>query len=393
MSRAIAIVLAGITVAVLPQPAGAQSFEGVVGQRTISVSLDELADRGIEGEEVFDMSVADLLALRTELEPFGAMTVEEGEILIKGTLVRMDASDEDGPGYALIDLDTGITRMVRPTEGTYLEITPEDLAQMGGFADVVEPGRPEVTETGVSRTINGMLTTAFDVSSADGETKGWVTRDHPALAESMSTFIEAMNAMSMDEPRDPWSVVLAERGLPVLTQTVEWDMFTVEEITSVEQRAVSVEAFSVPDGLQRMTFQDMMGAMPGGAEFEGAVEDAAGDNWIEYEVAGAGEIADREEVVVMCSETDDGFQARSLGNVIIGLEAVGGGEGRHEASVSVSVGFSPERFEGDGTIVIEPTGTDALGLPLYSVTFEGNDLESPSGETASVAGTMSCSVM
>jgi hypothetical protein len=182
--------------------------------------------------------------------------------------------------------------------------------------------------------------------------------------------------------------------MPVLTQTLGWDDFVLEEITSVAARTVPADAFSTPDGLERVTLQDMMGAMAG-VEYDipsaGAAAGGMGFSvWIEYEVTGALEVANREEDVVLCSWVEDGFEARSIGEVVIGLES-DATSGTHDASLQVDV--SSGRYEGRGVASFEEAGTDPMGMPVYLITFEGVGLTARSGGSVDLSGSMSCSVM
>jgi hypothetical protein len=385
------------------QPLVAQDFEGVVRQRTIEVYLDALADQGLDvSSALFEISIDEILALRSRLEADGSMTVSEDEILIKGHLMRMDASDqESGPGYATIDLRAGVTRMVSLDEGMYIEVTRADLEQMGGFGGEFESDPPTVTETGRTRTINGMNATAYEVSSSDGESLIWVSNDDPELTRSFGQLVEGVSSMSMEDAADP-AVMVLEYGVPVLVQALDYDMYRIEEVMSVDRRSVSGDAFDPPTGLQRMTMQDMMGgAMPlggGAAESEslgilGALSEMESPPaWVEYEVSGGWDVSGREDDVVMCSGTEDGFMGRSLGDVIIDLEADGPGDGRHEMSIYVA-DMTGRRFEGRGVLTVRPTGEESFGFPIYDVEFEGAGLESRDGGVLSVRGTMACAGM
>jgi hypothetical protein len=388
-------------------PLEAQSFEGVISQRTIRVSLGALADQGFDvSEALFDIPIDEILALRSRLEGAGDMTVTDEEIVIKGHLIRTDASDEEGPGYATMDLQAGVVRIVRPEGGMFIEMTQADIDELSGFTGDLDAEEPEIVETGLSRTINGMSATAYDVVTQDEPMRIWVSGDDPELVAAFKDFSERISMMSMGDAPDP-TMTAAQYGVPVLVQTLDYDAYYIEEIVSVDRRSVSEAVFDPPAGLQRMTIQDVMGgtALPGGGEGAGVAGlppeatglaglMSAGESapaWIEYEVTGAVDASGREEDVVMCSETDDGFQARSLGDVIIGLEADGNGEGPHDASVSLS---GPSgRFEGRGTLSIRVTGQDVLGLPIYEVDFEGADLESRDGGVVDVQGNLSCVAM
>ena len=120
--------LLAVMLLAVPSAAFAQQFEGVIKQRTISVETYALEDRGFEvSEAILDVATERILALREELEADGVMTVEEGEVHIKGNLIRMDMATEEGPAWATMDLDQGIMRMVQPNEQMYMEWTKEDM--------------------------------------------------------------------------------------------------------------------------------------------------------------------------------------------------------------------------------------------------------------------------
>ena len=103
MRRQIIIALLGTLAVAAPQTAAAQ-FEGVIKQRTISVNLAALAERGFDLSNLLDVTVERLLALRGELEAQGDMTVTEEELYIKGSHVRSDFTDDEGPAWASMDL-------------------------------------------------------------------------------------------------------------------------------------------------------------------------------------------------------------------------------------------------------------------------------------------------
>jgi len=390
------------------RPIVAQSFEGVLRQRTIEVSLDALADRGFDtSDALFDVPIEDLLAMRVQLESLGDMVVRDDEILIKGVLMRMDASDEEGPGHATVDLAEGVIRMVRPEEGIYIEMTRADMEQMAELFGAYGDETPEVNQTGRSKTINGMSATAYDVMSSDGLSRVWVSNDDVELADSFREVAELISTMTMGDAPDP-AMMVAEYGIPVLVQTMEYDLYRIEETMSVARRAVSAEAFGMPDGLQRMTIQDMMGGMmpPSGSGVSGADDPSQAGGvlgalmsdtesppaWIEYDVTGAWSASGREEDVVMCTDTGDQFLARSLGDVIIDLEADGHGEGRHEMSVYVARATGA-RSEGRGTLTIRATGEESFGMSIYEVDFETSDLESTDGVVVAVRGSLMCAAM
>jgi hypothetical protein len=376
----------------------AQTFEGILRQRTISVSLEALADRGYDvSEALFDVPVDELLSLRSEFEAMGAMTMTESDVLLRGMQLRMDASDEDGPGYVIVDLEAEVTRFVRPGEGAYIEVTAADMAQAASLSGGgSEEEGPEMMETGLTRTINGMRATAFDFESYDSFSRVWISTDDPGLVEAFRALEEGFATMSMGDPPDP-SMIAAARGVPVLSQRLGYEFYSVEEVLSVERTSVAADLFDVPQGLERMTMQELWGGFMTsgeGEEAQGLMGMGGGEAppaWIEYEVSGVRNASAREDGIMMCSESEDGFLARSLGDVIIGIEADGGGEGTHEAWLTLE--DDGGRLRGRGTVTISVVGEDGFGFSIYEADFDGPSLESGSGNVAEVSGSFSCSAL
>lgn len=126
--------------------------------------------------------------------------------------------------------------------------------------------------------------------------------------------------------------------------------------------------------------------------------------WIEYTVTGDAEVQGREEDVVMCSESDDGFRAAALGDWVFHIESEQNGTGEHAVTFMISApddlpslhddNFrTDDRFRGDGTMVIESAGKDQFGFALIKAEFSGVDLQSDAEHTISVKGILCCAVM
>lgn len=409
MNRKMTTAAIGVLLLTSSAPAAAQ-FEGVIAQRTISVSLDALAERGIEGEQVMSLPLERILALQAELTASGDMTVTETQIFVKGRKFRSDATDDDGPAYAVVDLDAGVMRLVRPGQRMYIEMTREDLARMatmmgGGAAPV-----PAVTAVGDRRTINGMTTSAFEVAEDVGTTRVWVSNDHQALASSFRQFAELLQSMTMGDNTDP-SFAVAEHGFPVLTQRVTYDTYEIEETVSVHEQAVDDARFAPPTGFRKMTMADLMRGGPSAAvpatvhtTVSAGRITSGSDQWIEYTVTGPSTITGREEGMTMCANTDSGLEARNLGDWYFTFEADGTGPGEHAARYEVTAPQELEafhdpgphgnyRFNGQGTITVSAAGQGQLGLDLIEITFSASGLQAGGGLEIAVEGRMRCAVM
>ena len=407
MSRRIIVALLGTVSVTAPQAAAAQ-FEGVIKQRTISVNLAALAERGFDISNLLDVSVERLLALRGELEAQGDMTVTEDEIYIKGNYVRSAFTDDEGPAWATIDLAQGVIRLVRPDQRMYIEMTQDDMKQMaanmGGGPG--EQPQPDVSSVGGSKTISGLRSHAYDVTTTGGTRRIWVSNANVDLATSFQRFAEAPNFGG--EPDASYAV--AEHGFPMLELWTTYDTFEIEEVVAVEPQSVDDALFVMPAGYRKTTMAEMMSGMMGGAEAGGGGGFGPGGGasitpWVEYSISGPVTVSGREDDVVMCSSSSEGFVARTLGDWVIGVEADGTGPGSFPATFYVAApeqyddrlrddNFrTDDRFRGDGTITITVKGKDPLGLDLVEVEFNATGLESGGGIVIHVQGKLSCSVM
>ena len=409
MRRQIIMTLLGTLAVSAPQTAAAQ-FEGVIKQRSISVNLQALAERGFDLSSLMDVPLERLLALRRELVGSGDMTVTDEEIYIKGSRFRTDATDEEGPAWSTVDLAQGVMRLVRPDQRMYIEMTGNDLAQMAASMGAGPTQQPDVARVGETKTINGLQSVAYDVTTYEGTTRVWVSNDNRDLTASFQRFSEALQAMSMGDDTDA-SFVVAEHGFPVLVLKTTYETFDIEEVVAVEPQSVDDALFATPDGYQKMTMADMMGMMGGaGAGGGGGLDSPPGGGasvsapWVEYSISGPVTLNGREDNVVMCSSSSEGFQARTLGDWVIGVEAEGSGPGAFPAEFYVAAperyddrlrddNFrTDDRFRGEGTITIAVKGKDQSGFDLVEVEFNASGLESDGGIVIHVQGTLSCSV-
>lgn len=405
MRRQIIVALLGTLIVAAPRMAAAQ-FEGVVKHREISVTLAALDERGFDLSSLLDVPIERLLALRGELVASGDMTVTESEVYIKGSRMRVsDETDDDG-AWGIIDLEQGVMLSVQPGQRMYIEMTQDDLRQMDASTGGGAAGQPEVVRVGETKTINGLRSVAYDVTTYEGTTRVWVSNDNGGLAAWFQRFAEAFQAMSMDDDTDASSVV-AEHGFPTLVLKTTYDMLEVEETFAVEPQSLDDALFVPPAGYQKMTMAEMMddmmrgGGAGGGAGGGGASSPA----WVEYDISGAVTLSGREDDVVMCSSSSDGFQARTLGDWVIDVEADGTGPGTLPAKFYVAAPEqyddklrdddfrTDDRFRGDGTIAITDKGMGPLGLDVVEVEFQASGLESDGGIVIHVQGKLSCTVM
>ncbi len=405
MHRQISVALLGTLIGAAPQMAVAQ-FEGVIKQRSISVSLEALDERGFDLSNLVDVPIERLLALRGELVASGDMTVTESDIYIKGSLLRSDEADDEGPAWGIIDVGQGVMRVVRPDQRMYIEMTRDDFQEMAAYTGGDAEDQPEVARVGETRTISGLRSVAYDVTTYEGTTRVWVSDDNRGLAASFQRFAEGLQAMSMGDDTDA-SFVVAEHGFPMLVLETTYDTFEVEEILAVEPQSVDDALFVPPAGYQKMTMADLMGDVGAGG---GAVADAGGGGasspaWVEYDISGPVTLSGRDDDVVLCSSSSEGFKARTLGDWVMDVEADGTGPGAFPAKFWVAAPEqyddklsdddfrTDDRFRGDGNITIAAKGKDPFGQDVVEVEFQASGLESGGGIVIHVQGKLFCAVM
>jgi hypothetical protein len=276
--RLLRILAAGAMVlaVTLPGTARAQDFEGVIKQRTITVAEEALYELLAAGEEepeeigpeaVFEIPIERIVALSGT----DAVEVEELSYYMKGDQIRIDDAGGGFGGYALMDFESGAFRLVQPERQMYLEITKADIEELqtryGDMGmDEGERSDVQVRALGVSKEINGMTCSAYEILT-DGEvTQAWVTEELKDLVDAFSSFMDRMEALGMDE-EDSEDVevmeLIKEHGFPVMEQTFReygsWGAeYEIKEIMSVERKSVQEELFAVPADYEKKSMMEMM---------------------------------------------------------------------------------------------------------------------------------------
>ena len=282
---------------VLATPAVALGFEGTLKLRTVSVARDQLGK--VTGGKAPD--AAETLALMPDTvlaaKDAGAQ-MRESMVYVSGTKVRMDTPLEPGKdGYAIIDTDKNTTWFVVPNEKRYIEWTeadakamaeklvqlekmmkermatlpPEQRAQVEamlksikGSDGVDAPPKVAVAPTGKTQTVNGMQASGFEVKTGDETMVGWVTQEQPDLGKLLRTVQERMEKMTPPAMRGRQSArtSLSEKGFPVMVQTLDPDHYRIEEVVTVEKKAIPADMFVVPKDFTKTTGRDAMKNIP-----------------------------------------------------------------------------------------------------------------------------------
>jgi hypothetical protein len=239
MNRHRLAALGAALLAVLPGGLLAQTFEGRLRMRTVSLALEE---GDALPESLFDVAVAAVMQRE------GA-EVEEGTILIKGKVLRAEGVDARG-AYSLWDIARDLVWVVEPAERAYMEL-PIDVERAAAPPDPAL----KVRALGQTRTINGLRATGYEVRGEEFVIRAWMTQDHPGLTWAFRRI--ARREPGEDDPRDAAEALLSRYGFPVLLQVLSPGNLELEETVSVERATLGEELFRVP-----ATFKKR--AIPGG---------------------------------------------------------------------------------------------------------------------------------
>jgi hypothetical protein len=295
-----------LSILLVPLSLGAQSFEGVMTQRSIELddqAVFELMERVMPMEEEPDLDSEEAWFRYTAEKLFEASFEEAADLgegtesttWFKGSMMRSD-SPEMGGAYLLMDLETLTMRWVIPARRVYAEMTAEDIeasraeaerqaeemmARMGidpeeyedeeyGMDEGMVSFSPSVKSLGETREINGMRADAFEAVAGTEIGIGWCSDTMAGFSEAMKAISERMDMLSgddEDEGGDGSGAVdlLCEDRLPVRTQVLRMDDFgggfwySLEEIVSIEETSVPDDRFEVPDGYTKVSMHQLWG--------------------------------------------------------------------------------------------------------------------------------------
>lgn len=255
-------VLAQVLVAgaVLPGLAAAQ-FEGVIYRQAITVDRQALAqhDEALN-EALLDSPASKLLALREALAADGAIDIVQTTIYLAGDRMRVEAEGEQGRTYSIVDLRKGVSYFVLPDQKEYVELTKAELNPTGNQA---EPSALQVVALKRSQEVAGMQAAGYEVENDTTTVRVWVTNDRPALSTAFKRLTAALNQFTPNGDSDPEVVIGGRHGFPVLIQRIDQDTYQVEQVTSIEVRAVPADRFALPADFTRRTMKELMAEADG----------------------------------------------------------------------------------------------------------------------------------
>jgi len=239
-------------IALYATAAPAQQFEGVFMTKTLRLSSDVVTEQaGDDAARALDklstLASDQLLRLGAE--------VDSQQTQVKGGRMRSAMGDMPGMGggYVVIDVGTGMMRLVNPAQRSYSEFSIRGTGQS-------RPGEGEdeeelkVEPLGRTQVIGTLRCTGYRVTEGEDVSIAWMTSD-PAFKQLFEAY---MQMAGDDDPSVGRArALLARYGYPVMTQRLDEDGDYRVEVWSLERRPMADSLFAIPAGFTKQ-------AVPGG---------------------------------------------------------------------------------------------------------------------------------
>ena len=288
--------------------------KGYMGQqRTIEFSTDDLIaildDQEISSPEdmakpLFNTSVKALLekAQNKGVSP----EITKSTIYISDKKLRFDTDAPQGKMSQLMRLDEGKMYNIMWFKKQYMEMSIEDIRQMqakakdamkqmGGMEGILDKLPPEarakmeermggkaggegksaarLQKTGQKKTINGFPCEEYLIDDKSERKQAWVSHKYPALRKAFDAMLTEFPSFDSSDKKDKKEAKIWKQipdAWPVVMKEFEFNAFRgrasleIQEMVSIEEKALSPDIFRVPKDFTRATMRDMMpGMMPG----------------------------------------------------------------------------------------------------------------------------------
>jgi len=291
---------------------GAQSFEGKVISKDISISiiaLDELMFGNEESdEESYDEEAYDEEEESEEysldgpqipikiMEQYFSLSIEEmkkavdkyrseygdeymdqplyeetsSEIFIKGLKMRVDTEDDGMKMSVLIDMESTDVKIIRWDQKIVMNMDYEKMkAQMdeafgeyGIENDEVVHNEIHLESTGITKEINGFKCELYKGTNSENNYENvWLSKAiDDELIKSLSKMSETFAKLNSEVGSDTeFDFYVKNKLFPVLTKNFSsGEVILIEEILNVEKVAIDDSQFELPKGFQEMDMSQMM---------------------------------------------------------------------------------------------------------------------------------------
>lgn len=312
------LVLAAPMSLLSPATLEAQSFEGIVRQRTVEIGEDALGDvlyaEDVEEPEldteeewlawtanrVFAIEVQDFVSN-------GSADLSETTVWIKQDRFRADL-DDGSDMYMIYEGNTAEMIMVNPVERWYVRMSQEAIDEMTEAAmkeaeamaaemgiDLEEMQRmaaemgndmemgddmagmhapaPQIRDLGDTRTIAGIRAVGREVVTSGEVVRAWCASENPPFADALQKMIEQMGFGEDEDEEDEYmglggpagEDLACEDRIPLLVQTLSmYDSFggasySIQEMISIEPSSVDDGKFEIPDGFEERDLSALWG--------------------------------------------------------------------------------------------------------------------------------------
>jgi hypothetical protein len=251
----ISVVCVALVACVTP-PTAAQAFEGVLTMHQGRFAVADLmpAERG----EVLPFLKEVGPELRARLATDSSAEETSVTYYIKGGRLRSTSPTGPGAGpeYLIMDLDTGVYRIVQPTQGLVIEWNRRTAAD--GNADSASSLGNAVEPFEEGRVINGFRCTGYATDDSNGIVEvSWLTGDMPELTEAFTQLAELSRSLGASATASRRLDRFLQHGFPVLTLTFDRTdgMLTIAEVEHVERQPLEAAMFEPPPGFATVSVQ------------------------------------------------------------------------------------------------------------------------------------------
>jgi hypothetical protein len=105
-----------------------------------------------------------------------------------------------------------------------------------------------VRATGRNRQINGMNASEYEVSGGGITGRAWLTKERPEIDRVFDKLAQLSKPMEKLTGTDQISAQLADKGLPLLVQTLQGNDYGTNELIGIEEGHVDASAVQIPPG-------------------------------------------------------------------------------------------------------------------------------------------------
>jgi hypothetical protein len=246
--------LLGVLLVCVAGSASAQAFEGVLTMRQARLDAAAAIPAGADPVAFLQQAAGDLEALLA-LDS----TVEHTRVsyYLKAGKLRSTPPEAPGAGpeYLIMDLLSGVYRIVQPAQGIALEWTRRAAVDDAG---TTAPATDDLTPLEDERELNGFRCTGYVTGHGDELIElSWLTDDVPELTATFAELAVLSQSLGESDAASRPFERLRQYGFPVLTVTLDRreGVLTIAEVERVARQEVDDSMFATPPGFATVTIE------------------------------------------------------------------------------------------------------------------------------------------